>query len=384
MTDIIKPNCPFCESDKVIKHGKTLTGNPRFRCRDCKKTWVAEKAENFRPEVTDIAEAYLNGMTFRELVDVYHSSPLRINQKIRTFLEECPQWGDYLDYVVKPGKIKVVALLGKSFACACKDADKNSMHIAFAIDVLSGVVLAYAVQSNDNSTLWEMLLRDLKMRKFDVESFLSNGTTKITNAISEIFPKSTLKINYEKAYRENEIGCCLNKITQETKLLEDAITVLDSVENTNLSKLVREKFDMSLEQIVEELHDDFINRLKDKFDDKVNPKQDSFSKAFQKRFEKFHMIKENPRPLVNGWIALAMQKRLNNGFSRLALYAQNPYASSFTDFVTMSKPVALNLDKNSPLLKSLIVEISARALQLPVVFSKCEMKLEKCNYLASI
>lgn len=384
MSEAVKPNCPFCESTKVIKHGKTLTGNPRFRCRTCKKTWVADKAENYRPEVTDIAEAYLNGMTFRELVNVYHSSPLRINQKIRTFLEECPKWSSYLDYIVAPGKVKVAAVFGKSFACACKDAEKNSMFVAFAVDVLSGVVIAHSVHSNDSSVVWEDLLKDLNKRGFEIESFLSNGTTKITNAISEIFPKSTIKINYEKAYRENEIGCCLSKIPQGTKLLQDAKAVLDSVENANLSKLVRDAFEMSIEEIVEELHDDFINRLKDKFDDKVNPKQDSFSVSFRKRFEKFHMIKEDPRPLVNGWIALAMLKRLTNGFSRLALYAQKPYATSFEDFATMKKPVALDLDKNSPLLKSLIVEISARALQLPVVFSKCEMKLDKCTYLSSI
>ncbi len=384
MIDNDKPLCPFCESDTVIKHGKTLTGNPRFRCRTCKKTWVIEKAENFRPEMNDIAEAYLNGMTFRELVDVYHSSPLRINQKIRTFLQECPKWSNYLDSIVKPGVVKVVAVFGKSFACASKDSDSNSMFVAFAIDVLSGVVISHAVGSNDNAEVWEELLKDIKSRKFTVESFLSNGTMKITKAISEIFPKSAIKINYEKVYRENEIGCCLSKIPQSNKLLDDAKGVLESIENQNLNQLVEAKFGKNIIEVLELLNDDFINRLKDKFDEKVNPKHDSFTVAFRKRFEKFHMIKEDPRPLVNGWIALSMMKRLTNGFSRLALYAQRPYATSFSHFADNTQPVLLNLDKESPLLKSLIVEISARALQLPIVYSRCEMKIDKCSYLSSI
>jgi len=47
---------------------------------------------NYRPDIADIVEAYLTGPTYRDLVNVYHSSPLRINQKIRDFLEGCPNW----------------------------------------------------------------------------------------------------------------------------------------------------------------------------------------------------------------------------------------------------------------------------------------------------
>ena len=32
--------CPYCNSTRVIKHGRTSTNNPRYRCRYCKKKWV--------------------------------------------------------------------------------------------------------------------------------------------------------------------------------------------------------------------------------------------------------------------------------------------------------------------------------------------------------
>lgn len=32
-------NCPHCQSERVTGNGKTTSGNPRYRCLECKKTW---------------------------------------------------------------------------------------------------------------------------------------------------------------------------------------------------------------------------------------------------------------------------------------------------------------------------------------------------------
>ena len=39
----------------------------------------------------------------------------------------------------------------------------------------------------------------------------------------------------------------------------------------------------------------------------------------------------------------------------------------------------MHLDDDSPLLKTFVIEIAARGLQLPVISAKCEMKLDKCS-----
>jgi transposase-like protein len=105
-------SCPYCRSAKVIKHGTTSVGNTRFRCRNCGKTWVTERKDAGKPDISDVVEAYLNGRTCRDLVEVYHSSPLRINQKIREFLDGCPPWEEYLDSVVKKHEPRLIYLFG--------------------------------------------------------------------------------------------------------------------------------------------------------------------------------------------------------------------------------------------------------------------------------
>lgn len=85
--------CIYCKSSKVIRHGKTATGNRRYRCRSCGKTWVIEKAETIRPDIVSLTEAYLSGRTFRDLVEIYKSSPLRINKKSARIPRRLPELG---------------------------------------------------------------------------------------------------------------------------------------------------------------------------------------------------------------------------------------------------------------------------------------------------
>jgi hypothetical protein len=91
------------------------------------------------------------------------------------------------------------------------------------------------------------------------------------------------------------------------------------------------------------------------------------------------MIKDDPYPVINGWISLWMLQRLDMGFSRLSIYLQIPCSTSFKKFSCGEKPIVLNLDDESPLLKTFVIEIASRSLQLPIFYARCEMKLDKCS-----
>ena len=145
MSNTKNPPCQYCRSRKVIKHGKTSTGNPRFRCRVCGKTWVLERNDPVRPHISDVTEAYLYGRTCRDLVSIYRSSPLRINQKIREFLNGCPRWEDYLDATVKNHEPRVVQLFGRTFSCSCNNSKSNTMFLAIAVDALSSLIVCFEI-----------------------------------------------------------------------------------------------------------------------------------------------------------------------------------------------------------------------------------------------
>ncbi|MFW6276471.1 MAG: hypothetical protein ACOC2K_02220, partial [Bacteroidota bacterium] len=101
--------------------------------------------------------------------------------------------------------------------------------------------------------------------------------------------------------------------------------------------------------------------------------------AFKTRFEKFHMLKENPEPIINGWIAKQMLEPLEMGFSRLSLYMQLPAKTGFKDFSCGNTPEIIPLPNDSAELKNFIIEIATRGLQLPIMHHKCEMKIDKCS-----
>jgi hypothetical protein len=118
-----------------------------------------------------------------------------------------------------------------------------------------------------------------------------------------------------------------------------------------------------------------------RIDKKEKIRVEGLKVSFQARFEKFHMIKGSPYPLINAWIAKQMLSRLDIGFSRLSLYTQIPSSGSFKNYACGSKPKPLDLREDSPLLRTFVIEISARGLQIPVFYYKCEMKLDKCSLI---
>ncbi|MFP4527069.1 MAG: hypothetical protein ACLFQX_00850 [Candidatus Kapaibacterium sp.] len=373
------PSCQFCRSSKVIKHGKTTTGNPRFRCRNCGRTWVLEKNDPVRPDISDITEAYLSGRTCRDLVSIYHSSPLRINQKIREFLEGCPTWEQYLDACHRRHEPRLVNLIGRSFSCACNGSRNNKMFLAMAVDALSSVVLGFEIARSESRAVWLNLLDRMNCRGMICPSFMANGSRQIEEAVRTVYPYANIRINYHRAFRDKELQCCISRLPINNKLINDAVKLYNSLDNNNLMRYLRSHRDRRMQDILFSSQEDFIRRVKERFDNKNRIRTDGLTSAFQTRFEKFHMLKDDPFPVINGWIARWMLNRTDTGFSRLSLYTQLPSTTTFKRYSCGSLPRMMHLDDDSPLLKTFVIEIAARGLQLPVISAKCEMKLDKCS-----
>lgn len=373
------PPCIYCKSSKVIKHGKTSTGNPRFRCRNCGKTWVLEKNEPVRPDVADIAEAYLNGRTCRDLVSIYRSSPLRINQKIREFLSGCPNWEEYLDACVQKHEPRLIYLVGKKFSCSCKGSNNNSMFLALAVDALSTMTLGFEIGKAESRQVWLSLLDRLNCRGILSPSFMGNGSKNIEEAVKTVFPFASVRINYHRVHRDREISCCLSRLSINNKLINDAVRVYNSLDNNNLTRYLKMRREKKMQEILFSSQDDFMKRVKERLENKNKNRIEGLSSSFQARFEKFHMLKDDPFPVINGWIAKNMLARLDVGFSRLSIYTQLPMVSSFKRFSCGVKPGMLTLKEDSAALKTFVIEIASRGLQLPIIYSKCEMKIDKCS-----
>ncbi len=373
------PPCIYCKSSKVIKHGKTITGNRRFRCLNCGKTWVLEKNEPIRPDLADITEAYLNGRTYRDLVSIYHSSPLRINQKIREFLDGCSHWEDYLDVSATHHEPRLINLVGRTFSCSTSGSINNTMFLAMAIDGLSTVILGYEIAKSDNKNVWLYLLDRLNCRGVICPSFISNGSRIIEESVKTIYPYANVRINYHRAYRDKEITCCIYRLQINNKLLNDALKIYNSLENSSLNKYLKNHNNKNFQELLFSSQGEFIKRVKERLENKQKTRVEGLSSIFQSRFEKFHMLKDDPQPIINGWIAKTMLQRLNIGFSRLSLYLQIPSVTTFKAFSCGNIPKQLDLSSDSPLLKTFIIDIAVRGLQLPIIFNKCEMKLDKCS-----
>ncbi|MGB9771758.1 MAG: IS1/IS1595 family N-terminal zinc-binding domain-containing protein [Candidatus Kapaibacteriota bacterium] len=371
--------CIYCKSSKVIRHGKTSTGNRRYRCRNCGKTWVMEKAQTIRPDIVSLTEAYLSGRTFRDLVEIYKSSPLRINKKVREFLEGCPHWEEYLDLCVPKHNVQLIYLIGRTFAAATVENPKHTMYIAMAVDSLSNVILGFELSDKDDFKTWFQLLGRMRNRGVIPSTFMTNGSIHIEDAVNTIYPNSTVKLFYHRFYRDKEVQCCLTRAPMNIKLINDAIYAYEVCNNHNLSRYLKITNDKFFHEVLKSSPDYFCNRLRERLDNKPKIRIEGLSNAFQARFEKFHMLKSDPFPLVNGWIARWMLQPLDIGFSRLAIYMQLPVITSFRQFSCGQLPNLNILSVDSPRLKTFIVEIAARALQIPIFYNRCEMKLDKCS-----
>ena len=379
MDNIEKPSCIYCKSNKVIKHGQTSTGNKRYRCRNCSKTWVVEKNETLRPDLADITEAYLMGSTCRDLVSVYHSSPLRINQKIREFLNGCPDWEDYLDACLNIQEPKMIYLIGRNFSCSVNSSNNNQLYLALAIDALSTVVLGFEIGECESQEVWIKLISRMKSRKIVTPTFLTNGSKFVEEAIQSSSPESAIRITYHRVYRDKELACCMSRLPINIKLINEAVKSIETLKNKNLNKYLNNSHDSKLFDILRSSPERFSKRLKERIDNKPKIRVEGLTHAFQSRFEKFHMIKGDPYPVINGWIARFMLTALDIGFSRLSMYMQIPCDTSFKSYTCGNRPKVMQLKEDSPFLSAFVIEIAARGLQIPTSTFQCEMKLDKCS-----
>lgn len=219
------------------------------------------------------------------------------------------------------------------------------------------------------------------MKKRDVKSqiFMANGSKHIEDAIYETFPKSGIRIYYHKAYRDRELNCCLDRFPVNNKLINDALVAYDTFKNQNFNQYLKKHTDLKLKDFLVLYPEQFIKRVKERMELRTKIRIEGLINAFQTRFEKFHMLKDDPKPLVNGWIAKWMTDRLDFGFSRLSIYMQLPVEASFKLFSCGQKPSVMDFSSGDEKLNNFAIEIAARTVQLPVFYSKCDMNLEKCN-----
>lgn len=375
------PKCIHCGSSEVVKHGRTQNDLPRFKCKNCNKTWIHEENNLKRHDISGICEEYLAGRTYRDLVELYKLSPYRVNVKIREFLEMCPPWDIFIDKVIGKHYTKVVYLAGRKFASAYANTRDNTMFLALAVDAQSSCVLGYIVSDYDGKDAWQKLLKNLISRGIQPTTFITNGSKLIEESVNELYPESDIKINFHRNYRDRELTCCMTRQALNYKLLGDAVKLFNILEHHNVTNYLSEKDFSFIHDILFLNHEEFFTKLRHRLDNKSNLRIEGLLNKFHERFERFHMLKENPLPIINGWIAYTMLTEIDPGTNRLALYAGIPFRHGFSSFIKNMQPEVQKLGKNDPRMKNFIIEMAIRGLELPIIKHECEIKLEKCLFL---
>ena len=358
--------CPFCNSSRIIKHGKTSANIQRYRCMFCHKTWVQSETPKQDPDIGALSEAYLSGYSYRDLRSIYHSSPIRINQKIREYLTGCSPWEEYLDACTPKHESRLIHLVGKKFKCNLGSSKGHTMFLALAIDALSTVVLGFELGKSDSTDIWVRLLDRMNCRGFVCPTFMSYGIKTIDQALKIVFPYSATYNNFTRACYDKELKNELFFAPNVKKLILDAINAYQNNQSSHLENYLVIFKDKKMKQIVLNSKDYFLNRLQERINKKPTIRFEGLLRAFQKRFEKFHMIKYDPLPIINGWIGWWMLVPLPIGFSRLSLYLQYPYITHFKNFNCGTLPVPMNLSLDSPEMKTFIVELAVRSIHIPV------------------
>lgn len=376
-------NCISCNSAYVLKHGKTATGSPRMRCYDCGKTFTVKEDDIPRLEIWKVADFYLSGKSYRDLVQFYQSTPRRLNRKIREYLDGFPNWEDYLDTYVSNHSSKVIFLTSRKFSCTyeSENESKNVKNLLMAIDLHSSLVLSYQIANSETSEEWEKLLYRLKSRNINPKYFLTCGSEILQNATQKIYPKSSCKISYHKLYRDKELSCCLNRINVDDKVIKDSLDVYSTFKNKNLLKVFELESIEDLKLILNKNNGLFIDRLKSRLHFRLENKMDNFLLDLSLRLDKFHLLREDPEPVINALIARQMIINIDNGFSRLSYYTQIPTEANISDFACGKMPKMMRLSVNSYKSIQFIIEIMVRSIELPIINNQCELQFHQCQFL---
>lgn len=363
--------CIYCKGINYIKHGKTSTGNTRFRCKDCQKTWIDKASQYHKPEKHLIAEDYLRGESLRALVKKYQSSPLRLNQKIRTFLSALPRWEKYLDEAVPNITSKLILLSGKSFSCTSDSQNEtNQMYVAFAIDAVSSMVVSFEIGYESDLNVWNRLLKRLKKRNIVPENFMSIGSSEILTAVESQYAGVPHRLSLHKVEREKEISCTLKSTNFSKVLVNEAVSNYKLLDNQTLGKYLSSEFKMELYQCLSNNYSDFAECVNTNCSRNSKNRIDNLVDDFKKRFEKFHSLKEDPTPLVNAWIAHKMLEKTEMGFSRMELFAQTPLEADFGNYTKNILPIKIDLKDNLKQLNKFVCQMSARIVQIPMRFDR--------------
>jgi hypothetical protein len=331
--------------------------------------------------MSEIVASYLDGITYRELVSIYHSSPQRINQKIREFLEGCPSWEDYLDTYIENHHNELIYLVCVPFSCLKSESHDNKMCVALAIDALSTVIIDMKSAATIIMKSGTDFLKRLHKRDVTSKAFMTNGMKQIEDAVKEIYPNSDLKINYHRNYRDRELTCCLKKERLNDKLISDATRIFNMLDNKHLKKYLRIHEDKSLNDFLEHNQEEFLNRLRYRLENKSELRIEGMLDEFRHRFERFHMLKDDPEPLINGLIARKMLSKTDMGFSRLSLYSQKPSATVFSDFACGVLPKLMNFEPNSKELKAFLLEITARSFGAACNYFKMRFAIREMLFI---
>jgi transposase-like protein len=358
--------CPYCNSLRVIKHGRTSTNNPRFRCRYCHKTWVESKLTKKFPDFGSLTEAYLSGYSYRDLRSIYPNSPTRINQKVRKYLLGCAHWEEYLDACAPKHESRLIHLVGTKFNCSSKDSSENCMFLGMAIDALSTVVLGFEIGRKESKDLWVSLLDRMNCRGIICPTFMSYGSRLIEDSLKVVFPFASVYHNFTRTFYDKDLKNKLYHSIDNRKLILEAINAYESNRRFHLDNYLVIFKDKKMKNIVLSSQEDVVNRLKERMGMKHKTRFEGLLAAFHKRFEKFHMIHYDPYPIINGWIAWWMLAPLPIGFSRLSLYLQHPHQTHFTNFNCGSLPEPLDLSLDSDEFRTFIVELAVRSLHIPI------------------
>ncbi|MCL4538659.1 MAG: transposase [Bacteroidetes bacterium] len=362
-TDLV---CPFCHSSKVVKHGKTSANKLRYRCTCCKRTWVKNGVDRQSPDFGGLAGAYLSGSSYRDLRSVYRSSPIRINQKIREYLSGCSSWEEYLDASTPKHDSRLIHLVGKKFKANVCESREHSMYLALAIDALSTAVLGFEIGESESENVWMALLDRMNCRGFVCPTFMSYGFKVIEDALKVVFPYSETLHNFTRTCYDKHLKDEVFHSVDTKKLIREAINAHMNDHSCRFEDYLVIFKDKRMKQIVLDSRDCFVKRLQERISQQPVTRFEGLLGAFETRFEKFHMIKYDPYPIINAWIAWWMLEPLPIGFSRLSLYLQCPCETHFKNFNcgTLPKPLGLSID--SPEMRTFVVELAVRSLQLPV------------------
>ncbi len=358
--------CPFCNSLRIIKHGRTSTNNQRYRCRNCQKTWVQTKIEEQIPDFGALTEAYLGGLSYRDLRSIYPNSPSRVNQSIRKYLLDCANWEDYLDASSQEHESRLIHLVGTKFNCSSEDDTENCMFLGMAIDALSTVVLGFEIGKRESLDVWVRLLDRINCRGIICPTFMSYGSKVIEASLKIVFPYASVYSNFTRVHYDKNLRSKLYHAIDNRKLILEAINAHKSNRSYHLHNYLVIFKDKRMKDIVLASQDEFINRLTERIRMKYETRFEGLLAAFHKRFEKFHLIHYDPYPIINGWIAWWMLAPLPIGFSRLSLYLQRPHETHFTNFNCGTLPKSLDLPLDSEEMRTFVIELAVRSLHIPI------------------